>query len=125
MPNPLRFLFLLSSWLLFSSLPQLIRAQVGQPALATTDTHTAMVHADGTLWTWGMNSNGELGDGTTTDHLTPAQVGRDSTWRQVAVRNGNTFALKRDGNLWSWGANQTGQLRTGTGAPATSCYPGR
>lgn len=123
MPSLFRFLALLSSWLLFSCLPQVVLAQVGQPAIATTDTHTAVVHADGTLWTWGMNSNGELGDGTTTDHLTPAQVGLDSTWQQVAVRNSNTFALKRDGSLWSWGANQTGQLGTGASGPGDQLLP--
>ena len=117
------YLSLLGSWLLLSSLPHFAHAQVGQPSIATTDTHTAVVHADGTLWTWGMNSTGELGDGTTTDHLTPAQVGRDSTWQQVAVSNGNTFALKRDGSLWSWGANQTGQLGTGTSGPSAQVIP--
>jgi alpha-tubulin suppressor-like RCC1 family protein len=87
------------------------------------DTHTAVVHADGTLWTWGMNSTGELGDGTTTDHLPPSQVGLDGKWRQVAVSNGNTFALKRDGSLWSWGANETGQLGTGMSSTSAQLLP--
>lgn len=93
--------------------------------MATTDTHTAVVHADGTRWTWGANGNGQLGDGTSTDHLTPAQVGLDSTWQRVAVSNGNTFALKRDGSLWSWGANQSGQLGVGTSGPTDQLLPQR
>lgn len=119
------FFRLLISWLLLQLVCTKVSAQVGQPWVATTDTHTAVVHADGTLWTWGANGNGQLGDGTTTDHLTPAQVGVDSTWQRVAVSNGNTFALKRDGSLWSWGANQDGQLGTGTSGAADQLFPQR
>ncbi|WP_223654297.1 RCC1-like domain-containing protein [Hymenobacter psoromatis] len=118
------FLLLLCAGLLLSSRPRFAHAQARQPWVATTDTHTAVVHADGTLWSWGMNSNGQLGDGTTTDHLTPAQVGTDSTWQRVAVSSSNTYALKRDGSLWSWGANSSGQLGTGT-TGADQCLPGR
>jgi alpha-tubulin suppressor-like RCC1 family protein len=116
---------LLISWLLLQFAFTGVYAQAGQPWVATTDTHTAVVHADGTLWTWGANGNGQLGDGTTTDHLTPAQVGVDSTWHRVAVSNGNTFALKRDGSLWSWGANQSGQLGVGTSGSADQLLPQR
>jgi hypothetical protein len=72
-----RFFCLLCMLLLPSSLLHLTQAQPRQPWVATTDTHTAVVHADGTLWSWGMNSEGQLGDGSTTDRLIPAQVGRD------------------------------------------------
>jgi alpha-tubulin suppressor-like RCC1 family protein len=118
------FLLRFTYWVLLL-VPVRAFAQAGQPWLATTDTHTAVVHADGTLWTWGANGSGQLGDGTQTDHLTPAQVGRDSTWQRVAVSNGNTFALKRDGSLWSWGANQVGQLGVGTSGPAVQAVPQR
>ena len=124
--RPNRFLFLLlPCWLLGSPFTPRAHAQTGQPWVATTDTHTAVVHADGTLWTWGANGNGQLGDGTATDRLTPARVGADSAWQRVAVSNGNTFALKRDGSLWSWGANRTGQLGAGSGNAGDQAVPAR
>jgi alpha-tubulin suppressor-like RCC1 family protein len=68
---------------------------------------------DGTLWTWGYNRNGQLGDGF---HVTindvPRRVGSDLNWKQVSCSYHSTAAVKTDGTLWTWGYNDQGQLGT-------------
>ena len=70
------------------------------------------VKTDGTLWAWGDNSYGQLGDGTTTHRLSPVQVG--SGFASVAAGYYHTVAVKTDGTLWAWGYNDYGQLGDGT-----------
>jgi len=74
--------------------------------------HTLALKTDGSLWAWGNNRNGQLGDGTTTDHLTPVQVLTGVA--AVAAGYYHTLALKTDGNLWAWGFNGDGRLGDGT-----------
>jgi len=65
--------------------------------------------SDGTLWAWGHNGFGQLGDGTTTDSHLPKQIGTDNRW--VAIAAGwHSLALKSDGTLWAWGMNSSGQF---------------
>ena len=61
----------------------------------------------GELWVWGINGNGQLGDGTTTQKSSPVQIA-GTTWSQVACGNRCTAAIKTDGTLWAWGDNQYG-----------------
>ena len=63
---------------------------------------------DGSLWAWGWNKYGQLGDGTTTKRLTPVKV-MDNV-RKVSAGNLFTMAIRNDGSLWSFGANSIGQL---------------
>ena len=74
------------------------------------------VRSDGTVWAWGANGSGELGDGTTTDRRTPVQV--SGLTSAVAVSGGGYFslALLADGTVWAWGYNHSGQLGDGTTA---------
>ena len=73
----------------------------------------AAIKSNGTLFTWGNNSTGQLGNGTTTNSTTPVQIGSATNWSAVSAGNGSTFAL-RSGTLWSWGSNTAGQLGNGT-----------
>ena len=77
--------------------------------------HTAAIKTDGTLWTWGNNGNGQLGDNTTTQRLTPVTTFIGGTnWKQVACGGNNTAAIKTDGTLWTWGFNNSGRLGDNT-----------
>jgi alpha-tubulin suppressor-like RCC1 family protein len=73
--------------------------------------HTAAIKTDGTLWTWGGNTFGALGDNTITQRNTPVTTFTGGTnWKQVSCGSYHTLAIKTDGTLWTWGYNYTGQL---------------
>ena len=72
------------------------------------DTHTLAIKSDGTLWAWGTNLYGQLGDGTTTNRSSPVQIG--SGFTAIAAGSMHSFALKADGSLWRWGLNWTEDL---------------
>ncbi|MGI5892760.1 MAG: hypothetical protein ACOX7H_08580 [Bacillota bacterium] len=71
-----------------------------------------VLKSDGTLWTWGSNNNGQLGDGTNIDIETPKKVMDDVA--TFSIGEGSILALKNDGTLWTWGDNYMGQLGNGT-----------
>jgi predicted Zn-dependent protease len=74
---------------------------------------TCGIHIDGTLWCWGRNQEGQLGDGTMEDRLVPTQVGTDADWVSVALGDFHTCGIRNDGSrktLWCWGVNRNGQL---------------
>ena len=61
------------------------------------------VRTDGTLWAWGCNEYGQLGDGTTTERLAPEQIGTATNWASFAAGSYHTVAVRTDGTLWAWG----------------------
>ena len=77
-------------------------------------TYSAAIRTDGTLWTWGDNFYGQLGNGTTTQQNVPVRVGTASNWQHVSAAGSNTAAVRTDGTLWTWGDNYFGQLGDGT-----------
>jgi alpha-tubulin suppressor-like RCC1 family protein len=76
--------------------------------------HSMAIKTDGTMWTWGFNSQGQLGDGSITSRSSPVQIGVLTTWSKVAGGSQHTLAIKTDGTLWSWGYNNLGQLGGGS-----------
>ncbi|HEU4594235.1 MAG TPA: S8 family serine peptidase [Pyrinomonadaceae bacterium] len=86
----------------------------GVTAIAAGDTHALAVRSDGTVWAWGSNFEGQLGDGTTNGRATPAQVPGLNGIVAVAAGEKHSLALKNDGTVWAWGFNSEGQLGDAT-----------
>ncbi|MDE5939798.1 MAG: InlB B-repeat-containing protein [Lachnospiraceae bacterium] len=83
----------------------------GDGIVALGDNHSAVVKADGSLWMWGNNNYGQLGDGTTTNRSNPVKVMENV--KSVALGTAYSAAIKEDGSLWMWGINYYGQLGNG------------
>jgi alpha-tubulin suppressor-like RCC1 family protein len=87
--------------------------------------HTAAIKTDGTLWTWGLGTSGQLGDNDTITTSTPVTTfAGGNNWKQVNSGNAHTAAIKTDGTLWTWGAGANGRLGnavlTNTFTPVTT-----
>lgn len=83
--------------------------------------HIAAIKTDGTLWLWGRNNFGLLGDNTSTDKSSPVQtVSGGTNWKQVSCGLNHTAGIKTDNSLWLWGRNQTGQLGDNTSTDKSS-----
>ncbi|MEY5013718.1 MAG: hypothetical protein RIS92_76, partial [Verrucomicrobiota bacterium] len=91
--------------------------------IASGGGHTLAIKDDGTLWAWGRNDKGQLGDGTTENRNAPIQIGEDSDWVAVAAGFNFSVAVKANGTLWSWGTNENGVL--GNGSYSDSTIPTR
>ncbi|OPH58922.1 hypothetical protein BC351_21510 [Paenibacillus ferrarius] len=76
--------------------------------------HSLALKSDGTVWAWGSNGYGELGDGTTTNRSTPVQVSGLSNIVSISTKSYHSLAIKSDGTVWAWGYNSTSQLGDGT-----------
>ena len=72
------------------------------PMVDTGGKNSFFIKGDGTLWAWGDNEDGKLGDGTDTNSSEPKQIGFFATVSAGAM---NTAAIEADGTLWAWGAN--------------------
>ena len=79
--------------------------------VSSQDHTTAALKTDGTLWLWGLNSSGQLGDESTTNKLSPVQtIAQGTDWKQVSINSSHTAAVKNDGTLWVWGNGVSGKL---------------
>lgn len=83
-----------------------------KPQVAAGYQHSALLKSDGSLWAWGDNWQGKLGDGTSINRATPVLVGQDFV--AVAAGLNHTVGLKADGTVWAWGYNAVGQIGDGT-----------
>jgi alpha-tubulin suppressor-like RCC1 family protein len=88
-------------------------------AIMGGEVHNVALKSDGTVWTWGNNFQGGLGDGTTNDSALPIQAGLAAVppLTSITKLGGRTYwnlAVKSDGSMWAWGMNSFGQMGNGT-----------
>ena len=84
-------------------------------SISASTYHSVAINTDGSLWAWGYNGLGQLGNGTTSNNNTlPIKIGTNNNWASVSGGSYYTVAIKTDGSLWAWGYNAYGQLGNGT-----------
>jgi alpha-tubulin suppressor-like RCC1 family protein len=96
----------------------------GTSAVSAGSNHTCAVKTDGSLWCWGDNRYGQLGNGTSgvfTSIFTPVQI-MSSGVKAVSLGGLHTCAIKQGGSLWCWGWNDYGQLGKGSSWRTTPVY---
>ena len=101
-----------------------IASHIGYPVQIGSDTdwisvsagseHTIALKADGSLWAWGSNVLGQVGNGGQSNVSMATRIGMDNDWVTIAAGDFHNLAIKEDGSLWSWGYNEYGQLGDGT-----------
>lgn len=72
------------------------------------------LRSDGTVWGWGLNTTGQVGDGTTTMRTRPVRVGSLTDITAIAGGRDHGLAVRSDGTVWAWGDNTQGQVGDGT-----------
>ena len=87
--------------------------------------HTIALSSDGSIFSWGYNYYGQLGDGTTTSRLSPVSVNMSGVLNgkniiQVSTGTYHTIALSSDGSIFAWGFNENGELGDGTNTSRSS-----
>ena len=91
--------------------------------------HSSALSQEGRVFTWGRNRNGQLGDGTTIDRLTPVEITTsgalnnldpDDKIVMVNLNNGHSSAISEKGRVFTWGLNNLGRLGDGTTTQRTS-----
>jgi alpha-tubulin suppressor-like RCC1 family protein len=93
--------------------PQTVQAVA--PVFVSGLNHALVLRPDGSLWAWGWNSNGELGDGTANDATVPRQIGAGYT--AVSAGAFVSMGVKSDGSLWTWGNGPLGDSTLQRNAP--------
>ncbi len=118
MPILMRYLFAILAMLLWF-FPA--TAQSAIPQATAGFNHTLLLKSDGTVWAWGNNTYGQLGNGTTTSSSMPVQVVGLNGVTSIAASAGSdhSVAVKSDGTVWAWGNNTFGQLGNGTRISST------
>ncbi len=101
--------------------PTRVGSSSGWRGVGAGGSHTCAIKTDGTLWCWGTNHYGQLGDGTIKVRLKPIKVGSAKSWSTVRAGGSHTCATRTDGTLWCWGYNDKYQI--GVSSPVVAFVP--
>lgn len=102
-----------------TSSPQQVGSENDWTFISAGHLHSSAIKADGSLWTWGYNIAGQLGNGTAginNFNAVPEQVGTDTDWKLVCASFYNTVAIKTNGTLWVTGEGSHGEIGNGLSA---------
>lgn len=94
--------------------PAIVPGLTGVIAISAAGNGSMALRSDGTVWTWGQNWTGQLGDGSSTDRHSPVPVAGLTAVRAIRMGERAGFAIRNDGSCWSWGSNQNGLLGDGS-----------
>src|SRR2546425_9053924 len=112
-----------------STVPVAVGGLTGAVTVVTGGYHTCALLGDGTMWCWGRNADGQLGDGTAGTQIgrasglcssTPVRAGGITSPAAITAGGYHTCALLGDGTVWCWGRNGQGQLGDGTTTNSSS-----
>jgi alpha-tubulin suppressor-like RCC1 family protein len=95
------------------STPGQVANLTGVVSVAGGEEHSLALRSDGTVWAWGNDGWGQLGNGGYTRSLTPIQVSGLTKVMSIAAGDKHNLAVKSDGTVWAWGFNYYGQVRIG------------
>lgn len=97
-----------------SNTPVQVKGLNNVVSISAGDSYTLALKSDGTVWAWGWNGGGQLGDGTLEDRNVPIQVKNLNNVVKLSAGLCHSLAIKKDGSIWAWGVNSQGQLGDGT-----------
>ncbi len=108
-----------------SSMDQTAPVQVGAftdwIAVSAGTNHSLGIRADSSLWAWGDEFSGRLGNGSTTgNQYSPVKIGSATDWIAISAGSSASYGIRADGSLWAWGSNVAGQLGIGAGPDQAS-----
>src|SRR5258708_1760631 len=96
------------------SVPGQVTSLTGVAAVAGGEIHSLALKGDGTVWAWGYNGEGELGNRSNANSNVPVQASVLAGVMAIAGGYYHSLALKSDGTVWAWGYNPDGELGNGS-----------
>ena len=111
-----------SSGTVYRTLPGQVGTDTNWSTVSAGSNFNVALKTDGTLWAWGNNGFGQLGDGTQTTRKVPMKLGTSTNWQKISAGSLHVMAIKTDGTLGGWGKNDYGQLGIGS-VTSYSLYP--